>query len=205
MGILRSQGGAALITALMLTMLSLVIALALLTMVTTGTQVSASQKRYRSSLTAAHGGVELLTRELMPRILKGDPLATLSSDYSPIDLKVPQGDCLRQKLEQPKGKWNSCSAAQASGDPWQAPDISFRLSGLPSEKGFSVTTKILDTIPGNSDRSGNDLLELGDSVAGKDEAIHPQHVPAMYNLSVQGVREEEGAREKARLSVLYAF
>ena len=205
MAILRSQEGAALVTALMLTMLSLVIALALLTMVTTGTQVSASQKRYRSSLSAAQGGVELLTRELMPRILKGDPLATLSSDYSLIDLKVPQGDCLRQKLEQPKGKWNSCSAAQASGDPWQAPDISFRLSGLPSEKGFSVTTKILDTIPGNSDRSGNDLLELGDSVAGKDEAIHPQHVPAMYNLSVQGVREEEGAREKARLSVLYAF
>ena len=231
MAILRSQEGAALVTALMLTMLSLVIALALLTMVTTGTQVSASQKRYRSSSSAAQGGVELLTREIMPRLFQGDTHSALESDYALIDLKLPENDCLLQKLDHPTANWSKCSAAQASADPGQAPDvsfrlsglppargfsvttsdpaqapdISFRLSGLPSEKGFSVTTKILDTIPGNSDRSGNDLLELGDSVAGKDEAIHPQHVPAMYNLSVQGVREEEGAREKARLSVLYAF
>ena len=205
MAILRSQEGAALITALMLTMLSLVIALALLTMITTGTQVSSSQKRYRSSLTAAQGGVELLARELMPRIMTGDPLAALANDYSLIELKVPENDCLRQKLEQPKGQWSSCSAAQASGDPGEAPDISFRLSGLPKEKGFRVTTKIVDTVPGNTDRSGNDLLQSGDSVTGNDEAIRPQHVPAMYNILVQGVREEEGTREKARLSVLYAF
>lgn len=205
MAILRSQDGAALITALMLTMLSLVIALALLTMITTGTQVSASQKRYRSSLTAAQGGVELLARELMPRLLRGDALTALSNDYLLIDLQVPENNCLRQKLELPKGQWSSCSAAQASGDPAQAPDITFRLSGLPKEKGFRVTTKILATVPGNSDRSGNDLLDDGASVSGRNEDIHPQHVPALYNIMVQGVREEEEIREKARLSVLYAF
>ena len=205
MTILRSQDGAALITALMLTMVALVIALALLTMINTGTQLSASQKRYRSSLTAAQGGVELLTRELVPRLLRGDPLADLADDYSLIELKLPPNDCLRQKLELPKGQWSNCSAAQACGDAAQTPDISFRLSGLPKEKGFRVTTKIVDTIPGNSDRFGGDLLETGDSVAGREDVIRPQHVPGMYNITVQGVREEEGSREKANLSVLYAF
>jgi len=205
MGILRSQGGAALITALMLTMLSLVIALALLSTVATETQVSASQKRYRSSLTAAQGGVELLTLEIMPRLFQGDTHSALESDYALIDLKLPENDCLLQKLDHPTANWSKCSAAQASADPGQAPDVSFRLSGLPPARGFSVTTKIVDTVPGNSDRSGSELLDLGDSVAGKDEVIRPQHVPAMYNLSVQGMREESGVREKARLSVLYAY
>ena len=205
MGILRSQGGAALITALMLTMLSLVIALALLSTVATETQVSASQKRYRSSLTAAQGGVELWTLEIMPRLFQGDTHSALESDYALIDLKLPENDCLLQKLDHPTANWSKCSAAQASADPGQAPDVSFRLSGLPPARGFSVTTKIVDTVPGNSDRSGSELLDLGDSVAGKDEVIRPQHVPAMYNLSVQGMREESGVREKARLSVLYAY
>lgn len=205
MGILRSQKGAALITALMLTMLSLVIAIALLTMITTRTQVSASQKRYRSSLTAAKGGVELVTREIVPRLFSGDNPSALEQGYAPIELKLSETDCLRQKLELGRGGWTSCNQAQASPDPARAPDISFRLSGLPEQKGFLVTTKIVDTVPGNSDRSGSDLLDAGDSVAGRDEVIRPQHVPGMFNISVQGVREEEGSREKANLSVLYAF
>ena len=205
MRMLRSQCGAALITALMLTMLALVIALALLTMVTTGTQVSASQKRYRSSLTAAQGGVELLTHELMPRLFEGVSASTLESQYPLIGLQLPEDGCLRQKLDLSPAGWTVCTPARASSDPAQSPDISFRLGGLPPSRGFRVTTKIVDTVPGNSDRSANDLLDAGDSVTGRDEVIHPQHVPAMYHLSVQGMREEEGVREKARLSVLYAY
>jgi len=205
MGILRSQVGAALITALMLTMLALVIALTLLTVVGTGIKVSAGQKRYKSSMTAAQGGVELLTREIMPRIFRGDAYGVLEKEYSLIDLAFPKDDCLRQKLDEPTAKWNKCGTTRTSTDPGQAPDLSFRLSGVAPEKGFSVTSKILDTVPGNSDRNSSEFLDQGDSVTGKDEVIHPQHVPAMYNISVQGVREEEGVREKARLSVLYAY
>lgn len=205
MRILESEKGAALVTALMLTVLSLVIALALLTMVASRTQLSASQKRYRSSLTAARGGVDLVAREIVPRLARGDAADTLQKDYALIDLKVPESPCLKQKLEFPREGWGSCTPAQASTDPALAPDLSFRLAAPPGEKGFTVTTKIVDTIPGNSDRSGVDLLETGDSVAGKDDVIRPQHVPGMYNISVQGAREEEGVREKARLSVLYAF
>ncbi|HBA89991.1 MAG TPA: pilus assembly protein PilX [Geobacter sp.] len=206
MGNLRSQQGAALVTALMLTMLSLVIAMALLAMISTGTQVSASQKRYRSSLTAAQGGVELLTREILPWLLE-DPsgAATLESQYSLIELKIGGSDCLSQKLEQPAVSWDKCSQSQSSADPGSAPDVSFRLSGIPPARGFSVSTKIIDTVPGNSDRSGGELLDDGSSVAGRDEVIRPQHVPALYNLMVQGAREEGAGREKALLSVMYAY
>ncbi len=212
MAILRSEGGAALITALMLTMLTLVIALTLLTIITAETRVSGSQKRYRSSLAAAQGGVELLTAEIVPRLfqswsadLEKDYLTKLEKDYSSIELQLQDGECLKQKLEEPADRWNKCSTAQASTDPAQAPDVSFRLAGDAPAKGFVVTSKIIDTTPGNSDSSGNDLLDPGGSVTSNDQIVRPRHVPAMYNLSVQGVREEVGSREKARLSVLYAY
>ncbi|WP_026839891.1 hypothetical protein [Citrifermentans bremense] len=205
MAILRSEGGAALITALMLTLLTLVIALTLLTIITTGTKVSGSQKRYRSSLAAAQGGAELLAAEIVPRLFQAANLDKLEQDYALINLQLTDPACLKQKLEQPVAGWSKCNSAQTSVDPAQAPDVSFRLAGEPPAKGFLVTSKLVDTIPGNSDASGNDLLDPGGAVSSGDDTVRPRHVPAMYNLSVQGVREEAGSREKARLSVLYAY
>lgn len=203
---LRSQQGAALVTALMLTVLALVIAMALLTMTTVHTDVSASRKRYLSSVGAARGGVELLAREILPRLLQNPgEVAVMEEQHSLIALKVNLSDCLKQKLDRPAAGWNKCSAAEASANAARAPDVVFRLSGVPPAKGFTVTSKIIDTVPGNTDRSGNELLDEGNSVATRDEVIRPQHVPAIYNLSVQGSREETGMREKANLSVLYAY
>ncbi|MBU5613309.1 pilus assembly protein PilX [Geomonas azotofigens] len=206
MAALRSERGAALITALMLTTLSLVIAMALLTTIITGTHVAASQKRYRSSLTAAQGGVDLFTREIMPRLFQSDYGATsFATDFPGLELKVTLSPCLRQKLTLPGSSWTSCDPAQASSDPTQAPDVSFRLAGLPAAAGFSIGTKIVNTVPGNTDRSGYHLLDAGGAVAAQDDVIHPQHVPTMYHIRVQGVREEPGTQEKARLSFLYAY
>jgi hypothetical protein len=209
MRILRSEEGAALVTALMLTMLSLVIAMALLSTVIRGAKVSASQKRYRSSLAAAHGGVELLTQELVPILFQLNPSRTATETiFEPIALQLPQYNCLQQKLNKPNSQWGA--ACNASSDPDDAPDVTFKLSGLPQEKGFLVSTKIVDSNPGNSDKNGSlgsDFLDPGIAVAGSDSGgvVRPQHVPGIYNISVQGVREGAEMREKARLSVLYAY
>ncbi|QWV92026.1 pilus assembly protein PilX [Geomonas oryzisoli] len=203
---LRSETGAALVTALMLTTLSLVIAMALLATIIAGTHVAASQKRYHSSLTAAQGGVDLFTREILPRLFQADyDTADFQRDFPNLDLKVTLGACLQQKLILPAAAWTSCNNAQTSADPVQAPDLSFRLAGVPPAVGFKIDTKIVDTAPGNTDRSGYYLLDAGGAVAAQDDVIRPQHIPAMYHVRVQGMREETGMQEKARLSVLYAY
>jgi len=208
MHLLRGQGGAALVTALMLTMLALVIAMALLYSVTMGTRVSASHKRYRSALAAAQGGVELFGEELLPLLF--EPMMTrqkLKSAFPLIDLQLPQYECLQEKLTMPTASWNRCREAQLTADPGDSPDVTFRLgSDGPLEQGFLVKTKIVDTVPGNSDKnSAIDYLDNGASVAGKDEAIRPEHLAGIYNISMQGVREGGNSREKADLSVLYAY
>ena len=206
MRILRSADGAALVTALLLTMLALVISMALLYSITTGTKITANQKRYRSALAAAHGGVELFGQEIIPRLLmQNSALNSVIGDFSSIDMQLPQYACLRQKLVNPTAHWTGCSAAQSSADPTQSPDVTFTLRAQPQEQGFSVSAKIVDTLPGNTDLVSDALLDTGISVAGKDEVIHPQQVPSLYNLSVQGVRDGGGSREKALLSVLYAY
>lgn len=203
---LRCQDGAALITALMLTMLSLVIALALLSTVMTGTRIAASQKRYRTALAAAHGGVDLFTREIVPRLfLPGSSPGSVRTDFLLIDLQLSQSryDCLRQKLHNATANWTGCGA-EVSSDPAVSPDVTFKLTGELPHGGFEVSTKIVDTVPGNSDK--HDIgLDAGLSASGRDEVIHPRHVPGIYNISVQGVREGVGAREKASLGVLYAY
>ncbi|HBG08256.1 MAG: pilus assembly protein PilX [Geobacteraceae bacterium GWC2_58_44] len=207
MDMLRGEEGAALVTALMLTMLSLIIAMALLSTVIMGTRISASQKRYRTALAAAQGGVELLTREIIPRLFQVDATQdTVQEDFGEMDLKLPQYDCLKQKLTQPTANWSACNnPEQSSSDPANSPDVTFKLRSV-GKNGFTVSTKIVDTIPGNSDKNSSiDYLDQGSSVSGKDEGIRPQHVPGIYNLSVQGEMEGGLAQEKARLSVLYAY
>jgi hypothetical protein len=207
MRILSGEAGAALVTALMLTMLSLIVALTLLYTVTAGTRISASQKRYRSALSAAHGGVQLVTQEIIPRLLQVNaPTQTrLQDDFSLIGLRLSGYGCLQQKLSSPTGSWGGCSAAQANADPSDAPDLTFTLgSSLSSDPGYQVAVKIVDTVPGNSDTSGgNELLESGSAVSGREEVIQPRHVPGLCSISVQGAGEV--SREKARLSLLYAY
>ena len=204
MAILREEKGAALVTALMLTMLSLVISMALLYSVTMGTKISASQKRYRTALAAAHGGVELFTREIIPLLFQsGITRESVQSQFSLVNLQLPQYACLQQKLNTPTGKW-TCADPDPS-DPTVSPDVTFQLSGSATDQGFNVSAKIVDSVPGNTDNSGMEYLDAGNSVAGTDEVIHPQHVPGLYDIAVQGVRRGGNNSEKARLSVLYAY
>jgi hypothetical protein len=205
MCLLRGEKGAALVTALMLTMLSLVIAMALLSTVIGGARTSASQKRYRTALAATYGGVELATQEIIPDLLQSSPpsASSLADTFAKVQLQIPQYSCLQQKLSKPTAVWRgTCSD---SADPTVAPDLLLELHGQSQEASFSVVAKVVDSVPGNTDKSGNNQLDLGLGTSARDEVVHPQHVPGIYNLSVQGGREGGAQNEKARLSVLYAY
>ncbi|MBJ6727445.1 pilus assembly PilX N-terminal domain-containing protein [Geomesophilobacter sediminis] len=208
---LDNQKGAALITALMLTTLALVISTALIYSVLMGTHVSATQKRYRSVLAATQGGVEALGQEILPQLMLKTDAATLiatdlQSRFSNIGLQIGavSVDCLTAKMNLPTGQWSSCSQANQTPYAWDHPDLVFTLKGTDANSGFTISTKIVDTVPGNSDRYAIDLLDQGSSVAGNEEGVHPVHIPALFSISVFGQRQDQ-TREKARLSVLYSY
>ncbi len=204
MDILRNENGVALITALLLTLISLVIAMMLLYMVIMGTKMSAAQKRYKNSLAASYGGVELFTGEVIPKLFQGYSTSKISDAIPGIDLNIATTNaCLQQKVKSRVADWTSCNADSMTADPKKSPDMSFRLPGMSPGSDYTVFAKIVDTKPGNSDQSGN-YLDAGVAVAGNVPGVPPPHQPSLLTIEVQGERSDN-PQEKANLSVLYMY
>lgn len=201
---LNNEKGIALVTALMLTLISLTIIMALLYMITAGTKLSGAQKRYKSSLEASQGGAEILLKDIIPTVMRNYSSSTLvtqvQNDFSAVTLQVDSAqNCLQAKLTRPSSQWPAgCSN---TSNPKESPDISFNLQATTGNS-FVVYTKIVDTVKGNTDVSGLQLEGAG--VAESSPVLTPQHFPYIYRLEVQGERATN-AKEQANISALYAY
>jgi hypothetical protein len=197
----RNENGIALVTALMFTLISLVIIMALLQMVLMGTKMSASQKTYRSSLEASYGGVQLVAKEIIPQLF-GDYAGgstKLANTFGTGKLYLVLGASLQEKLEKDTSLW--ATSISKTPDAKVSPDMTFKLHGIDGD--FMVYNKIIDTVTGNSDTSGRDL-DPGIGVAGTGSGIAPKHNPHLITFEVQGERATN-PKEKAVLTVLYAY
>jgi hypothetical protein len=215
MYIMKNEKGIALVTALMLTLISLAIVMALMYFVTTGVQVSAANKRYKNVVEAAYGGVSLAVNEFIPSLnnaLFGNyssGVSDLLTKYSSsnIDLALPSGACLRQKLDNASADWGTCSK---SLDPKENPDMTFvlksNLAGHTSDAGFKVFTKIVDTpVKGNTDKADNPNLSKGENITESAEIEGTGvTIPTTYRVEVRAERETN-PKEKSNISVLYAY
>lgn len=207
MKMLGNNKGIALITTLMLTLISLTMILALLYIVSQNIVTSAAHKRYESSLEAAQGGVELFSKDIIPQLLKGAVLKDISDKYkyTNLSLSFPKDydNCLNDKLNNPKTNWTNCGADAVSIDAKKAPDVTFTLQNSTLLPGYTVYSKIIDTSPGNTDLSGIDYLENTNGVP-DESTVTLKHIPYMYRIEVQG-ESEKNPKEQAKLSVLYAY
>lgn len=177
MKILHNNKGVALVTSLMLTLISLALILTLLYIVTQNTVLSGSHRRYKTALEASYGGVEVFTKEIIPQIFKDYSSVNafhiaktgLTNNLSDISLNVTATDnCMMQKLINPSSRWTNCSEDQKSSSlasVKSAPDIIFNLQGVRDSAGYKVFTKIVDTVPGNTDTSAAAIVSTEDRTA----------------------------------------
>jgi hypothetical protein len=202
--ILNNEDGIALVTSLMLTMISMTIILALMYIITAGVKLSGAQKRYKSSLDAAHGGAEIAIKDIFPSVMRNAGSATLvtqlQNDFSGINLTVNTSQvCLQSKLTSTTTSWSSaCSAASS---PKQSPDMTMTLQAS-AGNAFQIYAKIVDTVQGNTDTSGLQLE--GSGVSESAPVLTPQHFPFVYRVEIQGERAAN-AQEQANISALYAY
>jgi hypothetical protein len=203
--------GIALVTALLLTLISLAIVMALLYLITQGVQLSAASKRYRNALEASYGGAEVFTKEIIPQLMGATNTANLSVLLagSPVFSNSP---CLQKKLNVATSNWGVpvagwptvCGPTTKTANPLDTPDATFTLQGTALQPNFNVYAKIVDTQPGNSDTSGIEQLDSASGVAYGAAGVSPKHMPATYRIEIQGQRANN-PQEKAHLSVLYAY
>jgi hypothetical protein len=205
MKILKDQKGIALVTALMFTLIALVIITMLLYYVLSGTKMSGAQKRYRNALEASYGGTDFVTKTIIPRLFNNYSAgkAGLSSDFGTSLGLIFPSDSLRTKMTTATSGWGTLSKTL---DPKDAPDVTFLLQGPTSGTNYKVYTKLVDTVPGVGliDTSGIDYLDAGSGVAGTSSTTQTPRTPNLYSFEVQG-EAAVNPKEKAALSVLYAY
>jgi Tfp pilus assembly protein PilX len=217
MKLLRNEKGIALVTSLLLTLIGLGIIMVLMYSVTANIKVSAASKRYKNVVEAAYGGVSLSVNEFIPSLNNAifgnyssgvSELLTKYADSNKISLDIPSLACLRDKLDNATANWNpSCSKTP---DPKDKPDMTFvlksTLSTFSRSQGFKVYTKIVGTpIKGNTDKADRPNLRKGENVIESAEVEGTGvTIPTTYRVEVMA-EQETNPREKANISVLYAY
>ncbi len=225
---LQNERGIALVTSLLLTLITLIMVTGLLSLVTAGIQNSSSAKRYKNVVEAGYGGISLSVNEIIPGLnstIFGNLPKNSSaveqlllekygkkSDNDPrIDLKFPGMACLQRKLDNATGDWGpACGSQSKSLDPKTAPDFSFTLKsslrGFSSTPGFIVYGKIVDTLmKGNTDKADRANLRKAENVI-ESESIESTGltIPTTYRIEIRA-ESETNIQEKADISVLYAY
>jgi hypothetical protein len=205
-----NRKGFALVTALMLMLVSLTIVMALLYMITQGTQQSGLNRKYHTALEASYGGAELFTKDILPFIMSNYSSNTLvadlakTSNFGAVTPVVGSQKCLQIKLKTSRDNWPAACFNTADpnyADPKSNPDMTFTMQATAGNP-FLVYTKIVDTVKGNTDISG---LQLGGAgVAETTPVISPQHFPYIYRVEIRGERQLNST-SRANIEVLYAY
>jgi hypothetical protein len=202
--LLSSERGIALVMVLILSAIVLAIITGLIYMITSTTQISGMQKRYRTALEAGMGGADVTFRILA---LRDDPELQMRTaiGYS----RTISDACFDRKLNYATSatNWADCgSYANATAmviDPADPTTYDFRFdfgsAGYPTYRGYA---KIVDTVEGNS---GGDegLLKHGVVSSGSGE-ITVVSIPYLYTIEVNAENRDNPA-ERAKLSVLYQY
>ncbi len=216
MKILKDQSGIALVTSLMMTLISLAMVMVLMSYVMQSISATGASKQYKNTLEASYGGAELLVKDIMPSFFNysgassAGSITALKSKYASINLDFVSGNpCLTQKLNNQTVAWTDavCGVDKTTTNPKVQPDITFvlrsTLTGFQAQPGYKIYAKIVDTaVIGNTDKSSVDYSSRNPGGDRNDGSPNP--IPSIYTIDINGERETNPL-EKTMLEVLYSY
>jgi len=194
-----NEKGIALVMVLILAAIALAVMAALVFMLTSGTQISGMQKRYRTALEAGVGGADVTFQLITARGDPGIPLNNFIITAS----DVGGFDCLTEKLNTNTSAWDPVCSRSLVIDPNDPAtyDMSFEL-GTPGFPTYRIHSKIVDTVEGNS--GGDFGLTKNAVVATGQGEITPMSIPYLYTIEIDSQNVANPA-ERAKYSILYQF
>jgi Flp pilus assembly pilin Flp len=218
MKFVRNEKGIALVSVLILSLIALSIIATLVYLVIQGTRFSGFFKRYETVREAGTGGAEITvelinSRGRLPVISDlgltgftnvcdcGDPDVAGDNIFSG-GTAIPAGDpyeCICAKLCDATADWpTACDNTLAAAT---NPDLSMSLAGIGGDS-YSVNTKIVDTIPGYTDMSGDELGGTG-VVTSSSLTLRAPPQPYIYRVEVDA--QNATNLERSTISVLYGY
>ena len=197
-----SEKGVVLVVVLVLSAVALAIMTALIYMITTGTQTSGLQKRYKTALEAGIGGGTIFCQLISAR---GDTTLIGSTNLNNFNITTPAG-CkdtgvnigINAKLLSPSSSWNTNCDNSLSITPTIPASYDMQVDlGT-----YRVYAKIVATTPGNTVADSGFLTG---SVATSNTGLVAV-TPISYLYAIEVVSENSArVDERAKLSVLYQF
>jgi len=193
---IKDEKGIALVTALILALVSMAIATATIYMVLQSTSISGLEKRYTTALGAAKGGAEVATKVITNAGTDPTGLLTINTSSNCLDQKLQ----LRKTDENGNNQWTNCTSQQRSLDVTESPDMTMTLGS--GNNTYTVNIKIVDTIEGNT-KLGSDLEVKGVVASLSGYIKNPTVVPRTYRTEIRSINNSN-AQDTAEVTALYA-
>lgn len=220
MRILNNKKGVTLLVVLVLSAVALVISAGLLYMITAGTKMSGSTKRYRTACEAARAGVDVITQFVNTRGDASAASSLIAGPFSTFNFVYADatGVRLNAKVANPSSSWIAGYDTLTRIDttintPNSTYDAQFDLGTNPT---YRVYAKITSTAQGNSSGSGStlhsggatDARAQGSKSSGGSSEINEQSYPFLYSIEIlaqkiTAVGQDPG--EKCKLGALYQY
>jgi hypothetical protein len=197
MKILKDNKGSTLIVVLVLSSVALIIAAGLIYMVTEGTKISGSSKRYKTAYEAGKAGADVMYQIINTGGAAAIPLANFSIAST---LTSSVG-----KLSKATADWPTTYDTSVAIDPADinSYDASFDLGG------YKVYAKITDTVPGNSAPGGGSgsKFHSGGVTNAKANGMGDITVPSYPYIYAIEVLASNAAdpMERSKVSILYQY
>lgn len=217
---LENEKGIALIMVLIIATVLLIMMAGLIYMMTSGTQISGFQKRYKTALEASFGGAQIAYQIVG---FRGDTTSTdiLAADLSSLNLtitnpSVSTSSCktlasdatctalgsyygMAAKLNLPTYCWSGCDSSQSIDPPNSATyDVTLQLPGVSSP--YNVYAKVVDTVLGNT--GADEGLQATGVVSSNTSKV--MSVPYLYTIELDA-ENSANPSERAKLSILYEY
>jgi Flp pilus assembly protein TadG len=207
---LINNKGIALITALMFTLIILVLIMGVLSMVNLGSKVGGETKIYKNTVEAAYGGADVAMNDVFPRLFMNTSTSIIRNDYNKASfnkmMTFGSYACIKQKRDSVNAGTNWSSCGDKSIDAKKSPDMTFQLVGTNSQS-FTVYSKIVNTIPGvvypgTNSSSGSQLLGGGVAESSAGSTMTLSHFIYRVEVTSEKTVKPQGT---SKLSVLYEY
>jgi hypothetical protein len=195
---IHNEKGITLVIVMILSLISLAIISSLIFMITTGTQISGIQKRYKTSLEAGIGGADVTYQVIS---FRGDPSIPGLVGFNIPAENVGGVNCLNSKLNNSTSSWPAAcdNTLTIDSNNTNTYDVTLQLGANPT---WDIYAKIVDTAEGNSSPDLG-LVKTGVVSAGTGE-VPVASIPYLYTLEVYS-ENQNNPSERAQLSILYQY
>jgi hypothetical protein len=207
---LLNNKGIALITALMFTLIILVLIMGVLSMVNLGSKVGGETKIYKNTVEAAYGGADVSMNDVIPRLFLNISTGIIRNDYNKTNfnklMTFGSNACIKQKRDFVKTGTNWSACGDKGIDAKKSPDMTFQLVGT-NNQSFTVYSKIVDTIPGvvypgTNSTSGSQLLGGGVTESSAGSTMSLAHFIYRVEVTSEKTVKPQGG---SKVSVLYEY